>query len=154
MLNKIVNAITKQLHTKFGDSYHYYKEDVEQNFKKPAFCVQFIQPLQRSRNRLVYDRTMPMVIYYYSNDKAKLKEDAYTTAEKVMEALEYLPFENGLIRGEDMNWLLVDDVLEIFVTYKFQTRKTKEIDFGIDLDSSLDFEGYMEEIESFKVDSV
>ena len=119
----MLNAITKQLHATFGDSYHYYIEDIEQDLKKPCFTVQFIQPLQRSRNSIVYDRTMPIVVHYFSDKKDTLKKDAYEIGEKAMEGLEYLPFENGLIRGEDLSWLLVDDVLQIFLTYKFKTKK-------------------------------
>ena len=139
-------AITKQLHATFGDSYHYYIEDIEQDLKKPCFTVQFIQPLQRSTSPILYDRTMPIVIHYFSDDKVNTKKDYYDIGEKAMEGLEYLPFENGLIRGEDLSWLPVDDVLEIFVTYKFKTRKV--------VDFNLDGEGNMEEIESIKMDSL
>jgi hypothetical protein len=44
-------------------------------------------------------------------------------AEQIIECLEYLPFENTLIRGEDISWEIVDDVLQVFITYKFMTKK-------------------------------
>lgn len=75
---------------------------------------------------------MPIVVHYFSDKKDTLKKDAYEIGEKAMEGLEYLPFENGLIRGEDLSWLLVDDVLQIFLTYKFKTKKIVEAETNME----------------------
>ena len=40
-----------------------------------------------------------------------------------MECLEYLPFKNTILRGEDISWQIVDEVLQVFITYKFTTKK-------------------------------
>jgi hypothetical protein len=42
--------------------------------------------------------------------------------------LEYLPFEGSIIRGENISWQIVDDVLQVFVTYKFTTKRVTELD--------------------------
>jgi hypothetical protein len=62
-------------------------------------------------------------VHYFSSDKAKTKQDCYEKAERVVEALEYVPFDGTLIRGEDISWQIVDDVLQVFVAYKFITQK-------------------------------
>ena len=121
MVNKILNAVTKQLGTTFGKEYRYYVENVEQNLIKPSFAVDMLIPLQRSKSSILYDRTMPIVVHYFSDSKTNLKQDCYSMGERVVECLEYLPFENAIIRGEDISWSIVDDVLQIFVTYKFTT---------------------------------
>lgn len=123
MVNSILNAVTKQLGTTFGDSYHYYVEDVEQDLIKPCFTADLLIPLQRSRSPVLYDRTMPLVIHYFSDRKTNKKKDCYSIAEQVVECLEYLPFEDTLLRGEDISWEIVEDVLQIFITYKFITKK-------------------------------
>ena len=123
MVNKILNAITKQLGTTFGNSYRYYMENVEQNLTKPCFTTDVLIPLQRSRGLNSYDRTMPIVVHYFSDSKTDIKKDCYAMAEQIIECLEYLPFENTLIRGEDISWEIVDDVLQVFITYKFMTKK-------------------------------
>lgn len=123
MVNKILNAVTKQLGTTFGEKYHYYVENVEQNLTTPCFTVDMVLPLQRSKSPVLYDRTMPLVIHYFSDSKTNLKSDCYRVAERVNECLELLPFENTLIRGEDVSWHMVDDVLQMFITYKFTTKK-------------------------------
>ena len=125
MVNKILNAVTKQLGTTFGKGYHYYVENVDQGLTKPCFTVDVLIPLQRSRSSVLYDRTMPIVIHYFSDSETDLKTDCYDTSEKVVECLEYLPFENTLLRGENISWKMVDDVLQIFVTYKFTTTVAK-----------------------------
>ena len=82
MVNKVLNAVTVQLHSTFGDSYKYYVENVEQNLTKPCFTIDTIIPLQRSKSPMLYDRTMPMVIHYFTEDKKDTKTDCYAKAEK------------------------------------------------------------------------
>ena len=126
MVNEILDAVTKQLGKTFGNSYHYYVEDVQQNLTLPAFTVDMLIPLERSKSPVLYDRTMPLVVHYFSDKKSGLKRDCYNIAERVLECLEYIPFNNSMLRGEDLSWEIVDDVLQIFVTYKFTTVMSKE----------------------------
>lgn len=128
MVNEILTAVTKQLGTTFGTSYRYYVEDVEQGLKKPCFTVDLLLPLLRSRSSVLYDRTMPLVIHYYSDSKTDLKKDCYSMAEQIVECLEYLPFDDSLLRGKDISWQIVDDVLQVFVTYKFMTMRVENVE--------------------------
>ena len=123
MVNSILNAITKQLGTTFGNTYRYYVENVEQDLKTPCFTIDLLIPLQRSKSTVLYDRTMPIVIHYFSDSKNNIKNDCYSMGESVIECLEYLPFKNTILRGEDISWQMVDDVLQVFITYKFTTSK-------------------------------
>ena len=132
MVNSFLQAVTKQLGTTFGTKYHYYMEDVEQGLKKPCFTVDLLTPTQRSKSPVLYDRTMPLVVHYFSDSKNNLKEDCYNIGERLVECLEYLPFQNTLIRGENISWKLEDDVLQGFVTYKFTTRLVTEIEDPMD----------------------
>ena len=126
MVNKLLNAVTKQLGTTFGDEYRYYVENVEQDLKEPCFTVDMLIPLQRSRSPLLYDRTMPIVVHYFSDSKHFNKNDCYAMGERIIESLEYLPFEGGLIRGDDINYQIVDDILQVFITYKLMTIRETE----------------------------
>ncbi len=122
MVNSILNAITTQLGKTFGDSHHYYVENIEQGLEKPCFTVDVLIPLQRSRSPVLYDRTMPIVVHYFSDSKTNIKKNCYTVGEQIIECLEYLPFKETLLRGEDISWQIVDDVLQVFITYKFTTK--------------------------------
>ena len=128
MVNDTLNAVTGQLHTTFGDGYKYYVENVEQNLTKPCFTVDLIIPLQRSKSPTLYDRTMPVVIHYFTDDTKDTKKDCYAIAEQLIECLEYLPFNNTILRGEDISWEMVDDVLQVFVTYRFTTKKATSVE--------------------------
>lgn len=123
MVNEILNSVSAQLYTTFGDTYRYYVENVEQNLSKPCFTIDMINPLQRSKSPLLYDRTMPMVIHYFTNDKKDTKKDCYAKAEQIVECLEYLPFKNTTLRGEDISWQITEEVLQVFITYSFVTQK-------------------------------
>jgi hypothetical protein len=122
MVNAILDAVTTQLGVTFGNAYTYYVEDVEQKLKKPCFVANVLLPLQRSKSPVLYDRTMPVVIHYFG-DTTNTKKNCYEIGEQVVECLEYLPFKGGLIRGEDISWQVVEDVLQVFITYRFTTKR-------------------------------
>lgn len=126
MVNSLLNSVTKQLGSTFGTGYRYYMENVEQGLTKPCFTVDCIIPLMRSKSPKLYDRTMPLVVHYFSDSKTNLKQDCYSMAERVLECLEYLPYQDSILRGEDISWQMVDDVLQIFITYRFTTVMSKE----------------------------
>ena len=128
MVSDFLDAVTTQLGLTFGSAYHYYVEDVEQGLKKPCFTVDMLIPLERSKSPILYDRTMPVVVHYFSDSKQSIKKDCYTMAERVVACLEYLPFKNTLIRGENISWEVIDDVLQIFFTYKFTTKRDIPLD--------------------------
>ena len=126
MVTSVVNAVTKQLGTTFGNAYRYYVEDIEQGVTKPCFHVAPRITLQRSKSPSLYDRTIPIVVHYFSGSSNNLRNDCYSMGDKVVECLEYLPVEDTTIRGEDMSWQMVDDVLQVFVTYRFTTVREEE----------------------------
>ena len=126
MVNSLLDAVTKQLGTTFGQNYRYYVEDVKQGLTKPCFTIDCLIPLMRSKSTLLYDRTMPLVVHYFSDNKDNLKKDCYNIAERALECLEYIPYEKTILRGEDISWQIVDEVLQIFVTYRFTTVMSKE----------------------------
>ena len=123
MVNELLSGISNQLYDVFGSDYTYYMENVEQKLKKPCFTMDCLIPLQRSRSRVLYDRTMPVVVHYFTGDKENTKKDCYEKAELIVEALEFVSLDGALIRGENISWQIVDDVLQVFVTYRFITKK-------------------------------
>lgn len=123
MVNLILNSISKSLYSTFGDSYHYYVEGIEQNAIIPCFTLSVLNPLTRSVNHKDYHRTIPCVIHYFTGDKRNSNKDCYLVGEQVLECLEYLSVDGNLIRAEDMSYTMVDDVLQIFLTYRFWTEK-------------------------------
>lgn len=128
MVNSVLNAVTTQLGTTFGTTYKYYIEGIEQKVQRPCFYVAPRITLQRSRSPVLYDRTVPVVVHYFSDSKTNLKNDCYSMGEQIVECLEYLPFKGTLLRAEDVSYQIVDDVLEVFMTYRFITKKVTDQD--------------------------
>lgn len=126
MVNSFLNAVTTRLGNTFGTDYRYYVENVEQGLTKPCFTIDVLQPTERSRSPRLYNRVMPLVVHYFSDSKTNLKNDCYSMSERVLECLEYIPFQNSMLRGEDISWQIVDDVLQIFITYRFITVMSEE----------------------------
>ena len=122
MVGDFLNAVTTQLGKTFGATYHYYVENVEQGLKQPCFTVDMITLVERSKSAFLYDRTMPLVVHYYSKNPVVNKVECYQIAEQLVECLEYIPFKNTLIRGEQISWQMVEDVLQLFITYRFTTK--------------------------------
>lgn len=138
MVNSVLNSISKALYTEFGDTHHYYVEDIEQNAIFPCFTLNVLNPLSRSVNRKDYYRTVPCVIHYFSDNKTSTRKQSLEVAERVLECLEYLEIDGHLIRAEGMSYQFVDDVLQVFLTYRFWTEKpdtTPPMD-GMDIHSS------------------
>ena len=132
MLNSILNAVTKQLGKTFGTKYRYYVEDVEQGLIKPSFSVGLLTPTIRSKSPTLYDRTMPIIVHYFSDSENDLKNNCYAIGEQLVECLEYLPFGNTLIRGEDISYQIVEDVLQVFITYRFTTKRVVENEISME----------------------
>ena len=136
MINETKDAVIQTLYDTFGDSYKYYPENVEQSFTAPCFTIDVLNPLERSTNSTTYYRTMPLVIYYFTNSKNTPKRDCYEVGEKAMEALEYITIQGRKVRGFDIECDMVDDVLRILVTYYFWTENVQEGDPNMyDLDA-------------------
>ena len=132
MVNTLIDAVTTQLGKTFGTDYHYYYENVEQNLITPCFTIDLILPTERSKSPVLYDRTMPLVVHYFSSNPRGLKRDCYNMAERVLECLEYIPYQNTMLRGENISWQIVDNVLQIFITYRFTTVMSKETEDNMD----------------------
>ena len=127
MVNAVLDSITVALYDVFGENYHYYVEDVEQNLQLPCFTVDVLNPLNRSRNSYLYDRTVPCVVHCFTANKITTKHELYATGEDVMAAIEYITVEGRTLRAEDMSYQLVENnVLQIFATYRFWTETERD----------------------------
>lgn len=138
MVNSVLNSISKALYTEFGDTHHYYVEDIEQNSQLPCFAIDVLNPLSRSVNRKDYYRTVPVVIHHFTDNKTSTRKNSLGVGERVLECLEYLEIDGRLVRAEDMSYHFVDDVLQVFLTYRFWTEKpdTTPSMEGVDIHSS------------------
>ena len=78
--------------------------------------------LFRSRR---YFRKNQFVIQYFPKSE-QVNEECISTAERLFSCLEYVTVSEGLLRGTDMHYEIVDDVLNFFVNYDCFVREQQE----------------------------
>ncbi len=117
MLTEIINGISTKLFETFGENFTIYTENIEQNLKTPCF---FIELVNSSRKQIVgnhYRSENTFDIHFFTSEEEDKKEGR-NVASILLEALEYITLANGdLIRGTNMHFENVDDVLHFFVNY-------------------------------------
>ncbi|HGE7939140.1 hypothetical protein BM532_08330 [Clostridioides difficile] len=127
MLNNIIDGISVKLDKSFGNEYTIYSEDVEQGVNEPCF---FIVPINSSKALYPNGRELKknsFDVHYFpkSNDKSfEINE----VAEMLLEELEYINVNEDLVRGTNMNYEIIDNVLHFFVDYNYFTMKSNSTD--------------------------
>lgn len=123
MVNDLIDGISVKLNQVFGDDYRIYSEDVKQGLREPCF---FIVDLNPSSTQVIgnrYFRQNPFDVHYFPVDTGS-NEEINTVASKLFDALEYITLLNGdLVRGTEMHYEKVDDVLHFFVQFNLHIRK-------------------------------
>lgn len=138
MVNKVLDAITTALYNVFGDDFKYYVEDIPQKLKTPCFTVETIEYNVRSYSKTRHFMTIPLVIQFFPKNEVNSKKYNYNIGSKIADAVEYINADGVLLRSENINYELNNDVLQVFVTYSFWTRDSV----------SSDYSDYMEDLKS------
>ncbi|HFL3267945.1 TPA: DUF6838 family protein [Clostridioides difficile] len=126
MLNNIIDGISVKLDKSFGNEYTIYSEDVEQGINEPCF---FIVPLNPSKVSYPSGRELKKnsfdVHYFPKSDNKSFEINE--VAEMLLEELEYIEIDGDLVRGTNMNFEIIDNVLHFFVDYNYFTIKNNDI---------------------------
>lgn len=123
MVNDLIDGISVKLNQVFGVGYRIYSENVQQGLKEPCFFIAILNPSQTQIIGNRYFRQHPFDIHYFPVKQGNNKE-IQDVAYKLLDALEYIPLLNGeLVRGTEMHYEQVDDVLHFFVQYNMYVNK-------------------------------
>lgn len=117
MVNKIIDGISIKINELFGDNYYIYSENVKQGFKEPCFFISLLKPSSTPKlgNRSL--REYNFGIQYFPSSSNSKNAEMYEVSEKLISGLEYISFENKLLRGSKIKAEIVDDVLYFFIKY-------------------------------------
>lgn len=118
MVNKISNSISKALFGEFGKGYKIYDENIEQGLKEPCFLVEIMKPSVEPKLTTRALRNNPFHIVYFPK---KGNTEMIGVAERMIRCLEYIAFDDGLIRGSNISFEIQDDVLHFFIEYNIHT---------------------------------
>ena len=120
MINELVIGISQALDTAFSDV-EIHVDQIKQGLVGPCFFIMLLEPTQTQIMSQRYYRENSFDIHYFpETDNAS---EINTVADKLMDVLEYISFDGGLLRGTKMHSETVAGVLHFFVDYNFHTIK-------------------------------
>ena len=124
MINAIIASISNALYSEFG--YENHMEEIKQGFKEPCFFIQCLNPNIRQFLGKRYFRHNKFCIQYFPKSKTDGNAECYTVAETLQLVLEVIPVLDAVLRGTEMNYEMVDGVLNFFVNYNCFVYKLDE----------------------------
>lgn len=122
MVNKIITGISQTLDSIFGEGYEIYTEEVKQDFQEPCFFVTLLSLDQSQIRGNRYSRTQPFDIHYFPGT-SDINTEINDVSEKLINGLEYITVDGGLLRGTKMKGEPVDGVLHFFVNFNMIVKK-------------------------------
>lgn len=122
MVTKIAESISSVLYSEYGCEN--YIEHIEQGLNEPCFFIQSLKPGIKKYPGKRYFKQNSFCIQYFP--KSHTKAEMYAVGENLLMLLETVPYETGSIRGTNMSYEIVDNILNFFVNYNFFVRKPDE----------------------------
>jgi hypothetical protein len=137
VVNDIVNGISVQLNTVFGDGYGIHTENVKQGLIEPCFFIKLLTTISTPFMGKRKKREYPFDIHYLPENDAD-NDGMYSVGDKLMESMEYITLLDGnILRGKDMTYEIIDGVLHFKVTYAVVlndiSREGAMDEYGLDL---------------------
>lgn len=129
MVNDVFDGISIKLNEEFGDSYPIYSEQVDQHFTEKCFYIDLLKPLIQPYVGDRYLRIYPFDIRFYPIENNNMNVQMCDVADKLIEVLRYITVDGNLVRGINMNYEIVDDVLHFMVQYNIIVKRIKEQEF-------------------------
>ncbi|QIB68636.1 hypothetical protein Ami103574_04565 [Aminipila butyrica] len=125
MLNQIIEGITVQLQSAFGENVTVYSEENQQELLKPCFLISLLRAAQKPFPGNRYHREYSMDIQYFPGEGQAPNHDMNQIAEKLLDVLEYVQTEAGQIRGTNMSCEKRAEGLHFLVNYDLYVRKER-----------------------------
>ena len=116
MINKIIDGISVEINSEFGDPYEIYTESIEQGLKEPCFSILCLNPTISQKLGKRYFRSNQFCIHYFPSS-TEPRSECQTVIERLMTCLEIIEVDGDPVRGTSMNAEIVDGVLSFFVNY-------------------------------------
>ena len=128
MINAAITGISIALNVAFGDGYEIHCEEIKQDMKVPCFFISPLNPSIRGYPGKRYRRENRFMIQYFPESEYDANMECMDTAEKMFWCLEQIKIGNKPIRGYNMNYEIVDGILNFTVDYNFFVHKTENME--------------------------
>lgn len=120
MINELTIGISQALDTAFSDV-EIYTDEITQGLTGSCFLISLLKSSQVQVLGLRYYRKNSFDIHYFP--KTESTSEINIVADKLMDILEYINFDGGLLRGTKMYSETISGVLHFFIDYNFYTVK-------------------------------
>ncbi|MGG4449650.1 phage tail terminator family protein [Brevibacillus porteri] len=100
-----------------------FGEEIKEGLTPPCFFVKILAPTQTQELGRRYMREIPLDVHYFD----ETNKGRITMAEQLTSLLETIQVNGKPIRGINVYWEIVDDVLHFFITYRMQVWRQKTI---------------------------
>lgn len=116
MINELITSISQALDTAFSNV-EIHTDEIKQGLTEPCFFIMLLQPKQEQILGPRYYREQSFDIHYFpkTDNTAQLNE----VSDRLMDTLEYIGFDGGLLRGTKMKSEIVAGILHFFIDYNF-----------------------------------
>lgn len=112
---KVLDGISKNIFSVFGENYNISTDDIPQNFEKPAFFIKVLNDNEKHYRGRRYSSNKSFVIYGFSANDSE--EELYEMGESLYN-LEYIKLEDGsLLRGINRSFRVENKTLIFLVDY-------------------------------------
>jgi hypothetical protein len=101
-------------------------EEIKQNLKPPCFFVKLLEPAHTQELGRRFFRYHPFDVHYFAPDRSN--DDMYDMVEQLTTALQWIEVGGRKVRGTDMRFQVIDEVLHFFVEYNFHVWTPKPDD--------------------------
>lgn len=120
MINSIISGISNALFEVFG--YENYKNKIPQDLNPPCFYISCMDPAVKKYIGTRYLRKNHFAIQFFPGTDDPMGQ-CYEVGEKMFYCLEVIKVEDFSLRGMQMRFEIVDNVLHFFVDYDAFVRK-------------------------------
>ena len=127
MLQKILNAVTKQIDTTFGYE-RIFTDEVEQGVKLPYALVtaESSPRVKKAGDRYEETTTVSVII---ETDKSDMFDELRLIGSQLEDILEYITLSDGdKLRGDNFHIVIENGYIDFTVDYKYFIRKIKAAD--------------------------
>lgn len=126
MIDVIISGISNALYQEFG--YENFMNIIEQDLQPPCFYISCLRHRLKKYTGARYLERNHFIIQYFPESRADPLGECYNVGEKMNECLEAVSVDGFFLRGTNMRFEVVDDVLHFFVDYNAFVRKREQKD--------------------------
>ncbi len=131
MIQSIIDGIIKAIRTKYDKSYRVYTESIEQGLIEPCFSILCLNPSGEREISNRFKRFYPfMITYFPSTDEPVI--ECNSVCEELMDVLNDIETDNGVLHGSDLSGNIVDGVLHFQVKYNTFVMSVDKSEDGMD----------------------